>query len=93
MPARARRSVPGEQESFADDAVVTACPRCGGRDLPVTCSTCGGTGKVTLLPRDAPRASRVRLEMEPDEAKALLEGRPWPETVVRLAGALDRALR
>lgn len=93
MPARARRSVPGEQESFADDAVTTTCSRCGGRDLPVTCSTCGGTGKVTLLPRNAPRQRRVRLEMTPDEATALLEGRPWPETIVRLAGALDRALQ
>lgn len=86
-----RRSVPGVQHSMDPDVVVRTCAKCGGVPQPVTCATCGGTGKVTLLPRGR-AARRVRLEMDPDEAKALLEGRPWPQTVVRLAGALDRAL-
>lgn len=93
MADRKRRSVPGRQESFAPDAVVTRCPRCSGRDPNVsTCTTCGATGEVTLLPR-ASRAStrRVRLDLTIEEAHALLRGRPTPETTVRLAGALDRA--
>lgn len=93
MGVRRRRSVPGRQESFAPDAVVTTCPKCGGREPALsTCSTCGATGEVTLLPRASRSPSRVRLELTIEEARALLSGKPTPETTVRLAGALDRAL-
>lgn len=74
-------------------AVTTTCPKCAGADMPVICTTCGGTGVVTLLPRATSSSRRVRLELTLDEARLLLEGRPTPETTVRLAGALERASR
>lgn len=89
--SRHRRSVPGRQESFDPSAVVTRCPRCVGREPNVaTCTTCGGTGEVTLLPR-AKRATRVRLDLTLEEAQSLLDGSATPAAAAALAAAISRA--